>query len=68
MTRNATVCGVGIEHSVFYPRRGILDHLEGYRIMGIFRGFDYKGDSDLINALNIVKEEIPELNPVSSVQ
>ena len=62
--KNATVCGVGIEHSVFYPRRVILDDLEGYRIMGIFRGFDYKGDSDLINALNIVKEEIPELNPV----
>jgi len=62
--KDATVCGVGIEHDVFYPRIGILDQLEGYRIMGIFRGFDYKGDSDLINALNIVKEEIPEINPV----
>ena len=42
----------------------ILEDLEGYKIMGIFRGFDYKGDSDLINALNIVTEEIPEINPV----
>jgi glycosyltransferase involved in cell wall biosynthesis len=63
-SKDAVVAGVGIEHNVFYPRPTILEDVEGYKIMGIFRGFDYKGDSDLINALNIVVEEIPEINPI----
>ena len=37
------LAGVGIEHKVFYPRSSILEDVEGYKIMGIFRGFDYKG-------------------------
>lgn len=60
--KDATVCGVGIEHDIFYPRKNILKSSEGPKIMGIFRGFDYKGDSDLINALNIVYKELPEFN------
>ncbi len=63
-SKDAVVAGVGIEHNVFYPRTTILEDVEGYKIMGIFRGFDYKGDSDLINALNIVSEKIPEINPI----
>ena len=63
-SKDAVVAGVGIEHNVFYPRTTILEDVDGYKIMGIFRGFDYKGDSDLINALNIVSEKIPEINPV----
>ncbi|MDD3985373.1 MAG: glycosyltransferase family 4 protein [Methanobacterium sp.] len=63
-SKDACVAGVGIEHNVFYPHPTILENIEGYKIMGIFRGFDYKGDSDLINALNIVFEEIPEINPI----
>jgi glycosyltransferase involved in cell wall biosynthesis len=62
--KNAIVSGVGIEHNVFYPRPSVLDHVEGYKIMGIFRGFDYKGDSDLINAFNMVSQEIIGINPV----
>jgi glycosyltransferase involved in cell wall biosynthesis len=62
--KDALVCGVGLEHDVFYPRERILEDLEGYKIMGIFRGFDYKGDNDLIKALNMVYERIPEINPI----
>lgn len=60
--KDALVAGVGIEDKIFYPRPNILDDVQGYRIMGIFRGFDYKGDSDLIQALNIVKREVPDIN------
>lgn len=62
--KNAIVAGVGIEHNVFYPRPSMLDDITGYKVMGIFRGFDYKGDSDLINAFNIVAGKIPGLNPI----
>lgn len=62
--KDARVCGVGLEHNVFYPRKSILKEIEGYKIMGIFRGFDYKGDSDLINALNIVHKDSPEIHPI----
>ena len=62
--KNAIVAGVGIEHNIFYPRPGMLKHITGYKVMGIFRGFDYKGDTDLINALNIAALEIPELKPI----
>jgi glycosyltransferase involved in cell wall biosynthesis len=62
--KNAIVAGVGIEQEVFYPRLNILGNISGYKVMGIFRGFDYKGDTDLINALNIVAEKITEINPI----
>ncbi len=62
--KDAIVAGVGIEHNVFYPRPSILNDITGYKVMGIFRGFDYKGDSDLINALNIVAEKISGLKPI----
>jgi len=62
--KNAIVSGVGIEHNIFYSRQNILNRISGYKVMGIFRGFDYKGDSDLINAFNIVAEKIPEINHI----
>ena len=62
--KNAIVAGVGIEHNVFYPRKDMLKDITGYKVMGIFRGFDYKGDSDLINALNIAAGKISELKPI----
>jgi glycosyltransferase involved in cell wall biosynthesis len=62
--KDARVCGVGLEHNVFYPRDKILEEIDGYKIMGIFRGFDYKGDSDLIKALNMVYEIKPDINPI----
>jgi glycosyltransferase involved in cell wall biosynthesis len=62
--KDASVCGVGLEHNVFYPRDKILEEIDGYKIMGIFRGFDYKGDSDLIKALNMVYEIKPDINPI----
>lgn len=60
--KEAVVAGVGIENKVFYPRSGVLDDVEGYKIMGLFRGYDYKGDSDLIQALNMVHNEVPGIN------
>jgi glycosyltransferase involved in cell wall biosynthesis len=62
--KDARVCGVGLEHNVFYPREGILQEIQGYKIMGIFRGFDYKGDSDLIKALNRVYETNQDIHPI----
>jgi glycosyltransferase involved in cell wall biosynthesis len=56
--KDALVAGVGIEHDVFYPRPNMRNNIEGYKVMGIFRGFDYKGDSDLINAFNILADKI----------
>lgn len=60
--KNAVVSGYGIDHNVFYPRQNILNHLKCPKIMGIFRGLEYKGDRDIISALNIVSKEIPDMN------
>jgi glycosyltransferase involved in cell wall biosynthesis len=59
--KDAIVSGYGINHNVFYPRPKILDNIGGVKVMGIFRGVEYKGDEDLINALNIVSEKIPNI-------
>jgi len=59
--KDAIVSGYGINHNVFYPRPKILDNIGGVKVMGIFRGVKYKGDEDLINALNIVSEKIPNI-------
>lgn len=61
--KDAAVSGYGIDHNIFYPRPSILDNFEGAKIMGIFsRGSEYKGGTDLINALNIVSEKIHDIN------
>jgi glycosyltransferase involved in cell wall biosynthesis len=52
--KEAIISGYGIEHDVFYPRNNVLGHIPGLKIMNIFRGSDYKGDNDLIQALNLV--------------
>ncbi len=59
--KNAVVSGYGIDHTVFYPRSNILNDLSGLKIMGIFRGAEYKGDYDLINALNTLYDDLPDL-------
>lgn len=63
--KDAIVSGYGIDHNVFYPRPRILDDIDGIKVAGIFRGLEYKGDEDLINALNIVSEKIPDITLVA---
>lgn len=60
--KDAVVSGYGIDHDIFYPRQNILTNFKGPKIMGIFRGLEYKGDKDIINALNIVSEKIQDIN------
>jgi glycosyltransferase involved in cell wall biosynthesis len=62
--KDAIVSGYGIDHDVFYPRPKILDNIGGVKVMGIFRGLKYKGDEDLINALSIASEKIPNITLV----
>jgi glycosyltransferase involved in cell wall biosynthesis len=59
--KKSTICGLGIDHDVFYPRN-MIENLPGKKVMGLLRGWDHKGDDDLIKALNIVKDEITDLN------
>ena len=50
----------GIDHDIFYPRE--VEHDDDFiNVMGIFRGLDYKGDKDLVNALKIVSEKIDNI-------
>lgn len=63
--KDASVCGCGINHSVFYPRQDILSHIKGPKIMGLFAELEYKGNNDLIDALNIVAEKNPEINLIA---
>lgn len=63
--KDATVVGYGINHDVFYPRENILTDVYGLKIMGIFRGLAYKGDKDLIEALNIVSQKIPNITLIA---
>lgn len=63
--KDAIVSGYGIDHNVFYPRPRILDDIDGIKVAGIFRGLEYKGDEDLINALNIVSEKIPDITLIA---
>lgn len=58
--KNASVCGDGINHNVFYQRERILDKSRP-RIMGLFAELEYKGNSDLMEALNLLHDQIPDL-------
>lgn len=60
--KDAFVCGDGINHDVFYPRQNVLTHIKGPKIMGMFAELEYKGNKDLIDALNTVAEKNPEIN------
>jgi len=63
--KKAIVSGYGIEHQVFYPRNNVLAHIPQPKIMGIFRGLDYKGNNDLIQALNIASEHVNNLHLIA---
>ncbi|MDP3013379.1 MAG: hypothetical protein Q8M92_04000, partial [Candidatus Subteraquimicrobiales bacterium] len=52
--KDAVVSGYGIDHQNFQPHPSILEDVPGLKVMGIFRGFEYKGDQDLIDAMNMV--------------
>jgi glycosyltransferase involved in cell wall biosynthesis len=60
--KDAVVCGCGINHDVFYPRKHIYDELNGPKILGIFAELEYKGKQDLIDALNLLSEELPDFH------
>jgi len=59
--KESTICGVGIDHDVFYPRDDTLN-IPGQKVMGILRGWEHKGDGDLIKALNIVAKQVKDLH------
>lgn len=63
--KNAAVCGCGINHDVFYPRQNVLENIEGTKIMGIFGELEYKGNKDLIAALNILVGKYPDINLIA---
>lgn len=63
--KKSDVCGDGINHDVFYPRQNTLNNIHGPKIMGIFAELEYKGNKDLITALNIVAEKNPEINLIA---
>jgi glycosyltransferase involved in cell wall biosynthesis len=63
--KEAVVMADGIDHEIYYPRENILKEIKGPKIMGIFRGLTYKGDYDLIKALNIVAERIPDISLIA---
>lgn len=63
--KNAILAGDGLNHENFYPRQNVLEDVPGHKIMTILRGGKYKGDGDLIKALNIVSGEIPDLTLIA---
>lgn len=63
--KDAAVCSDGINHDVFYPRHRILNHIKGHKIMGLFAELEYKGNQDLIDALNILEEYIPNIHLIA---
>lgn len=64
-SKDVFVCGDGINHDVFYPRQNVLAHIKGPKIMGLLAELEYKGNNDLVNALNIVAEKYPEINLIA---
>lgn len=62
--REAHVCGDGINHDVFYPRKNHLD-LKSPNVMGLFAELEYKGNRDLIKALNLLSEDVDDLHLVA---
>lgn len=63
--KDAIVSNYGIDHSIFHPRENVLDDVPGYKVMAILRGGKYKGDQDLIKALNTVSEKIPNITLIA---
>jgi glycosyltransferase involved in cell wall biosynthesis len=63
--KDAAVCGDGINHDVFYPRQNILNDIKGHKIMGLFAELEYKGNQDLIDALNIAVDDIPDIHLIA---
>jgi glycosyltransferase involved in cell wall biosynthesis len=63
--KDPILMNVGIDHDVFYPRENVLKGTKGHKIMAIFRGLTYKGDYDLIEALNIVSKTIPDISLIA---
>lgn len=63
--KDASVCGCGINHDVFYPRQNVLESTEGTKIMGLFGELEYKGNKDLIKALNILVDKYPDINLIA---
>jgi glycosyltransferase involved in cell wall biosynthesis len=63
--KDAAICGCGINHDVFYPRQNILSSIKRPKIMGMFAELEYKGNKDLIDALNILAGKTPEINVIA---
>lgn len=79
--KDSDVIADGIDHEIFYPRENILSNpdiiipelyskkleheIKGPNIMGIFRGLSYKGDQDLIDALNRVAQDYKNINLIA---
>jgi len=63
--KDAIVSNYGIDHSVFCPRQDVLQDITGYKVMAILRGGKYKGDQDLIKALNSVSEKITNITLIA---
>jgi glycosyltransferase involved in cell wall biosynthesis len=63
--KDAAVCGDGINHDVFYPRQNILNDIKGHKVMGLFAELEYKGNQDLIDALNIAVDDIPDIHLIA---
>lgn len=62
--KDAYVCGDGINHHVFYPRKTSLN-LKTPNVMGLFAELEYKGNVDLIKAMNILSEKIENIHLVA---
>lgn len=79
--KDSDVIADGIDHEIFYPPENILSNpdiiipelyskkleheIKGPNIMGIFRGLSYKGDQDLIDALNRVAQDYKNINLIA---
>jgi glycosyltransferase involved in cell wall biosynthesis len=52
--------GNGVNLDIFYPRR-VEHHSENKIILAIFRGMDWKGEKETIEAINLVVEKLPNV-------
>ncbi len=63
--KSAVVSGYGIDHDIFHPRPDVTSDIDGTKVMAIFRGGKYKGDQDMIDALNILSKEISDIHLIA---
>jgi len=58
---NCIFVGNGVDTEIFHPRSVSLQSRSGMTVMSLFRGVDWKGESEMIDAMNILAKNVPNV-------